>query len=131
MARWRGSWRAGWPRLAGPGGWHLPGTGALARARRRLGPAPLRVLFAACWPGRWLAGTRPGAWAFGRLLAALDGTTLDVPYSAANIAAFGAPPGAEGRAGGWPQVRLLSPDGLRHPRDHRRGVPRLPRPVLI
>jgi len=99
---------AGWlSPLAGPGGWHLPGTGALARARRRAGPAPLRMLFAAL-AGPLAGGDTPGAWAFGRLLTALDGTTLDVPYSAANIAAFGAPPGAEGRAGGWPQVRLLS-----------------------
>jgi hypothetical protein len=37
---------AGWlAPLAGPGGWHLPGTAALTRARRRAGPAPLRLLF--------------------------------------------------------------------------------------
>jgi hypothetical protein len=99
---------AGWlGPLAGPGGWHLPGTGALARARRRVGPAPLRLLF-----GR-LAGpladrATPGAFAFGRLLAALDGTMLDVPCSAANVAAFGAPPGGGHGGGGFPQVRVVT-----------------------
>jgi hypothetical protein len=51
----------------------------------------------------------PGAWAFGRLLAALDGTLLDVPASAANTAAFGAAPsGGGGKAGGFPQVRVVT-----------------------
>jgi hypothetical protein len=93
--------------LAGPGGWHLPGTGALARARRRVGPAPFRILFTALAGPLASSGT-PGAWAFGRLLAALDGTTLDVPYSAANLAAFGAPPSNGGGAGPFPQVRLVT-----------------------
>jgi Transposase DDE domain len=99
---------AGWlSPLAGPGGWHLPGTGALARARRRVGPAPLRLLFRAL-AGPLASSDTPGVWAFGRLLAAVDGTTLDVPYSAASIAAFGAPPSGGGGAGPWPQVRLVT-----------------------
>ena len=99
---------AGWlGPLAGPGGWHLPGTGALTRARRRVGPAPLRMLFRSL-AGPLASGDTPGAWAFGRLLAALDGTTLDVPYSAGNIAAFGAPPAGGGGPGAWPQVRLVT-----------------------
>jgi hypothetical protein len=92
--------------LAGPSGWHLPGTGALARARRRVGPGPLKLLFRALAGPLAGAGT-PGAWQFGRLLAALDATLLDVPYSAANLAAFGAPPNGT-RAGGFPQVRLAT-----------------------
>jgi hypothetical protein len=44
---------------------------------------------------------------FGRLLAALDGTMLDVPSTAANLAAFG-PPQHAGGAGAWPQVRLVT-----------------------
>jgi len=85
---------------AGPGGWHVPGTGALARARRRAGPGPLRELFS-----RLAGPDTPGAFAFGRLLAALDGTIaldgtmLDAPASPANLAAFGLPP-AGGRHGG-------------------------------
>jgi len=100
---------AGWlGPLAGPGGWHLPGTGALARARARAGPGPLRELFARL-AGPLAGPATPGAFAFGRLLAALDGTVLDVPCSPANTAAFGAPPaGGGGAAGGFPQVRLVT-----------------------
>ena len=98
---------AGWlAPLAGPGGWHLPGTGALARARRRAGPAPLRELFTRL-AGPLAGPGTPGAFAFGRLLAALDGTMLDVPCSPANAAAFGAPPSGGGH-GGFPQVRLVT-----------------------
>jgi hypothetical protein len=98
---------AGWlGPLAGPGGWTMPGTSALARARRRAGPRPLKLLF-----GR-LAGPLadqgvPGAGAFGRLLVALDGTVLDVPCTPANVAAFGPPPSWHGLAG-FPQVRLVT-----------------------
>jgi hypothetical protein len=99
---------AGWlGPLAGPGGWRVPGTGALARARRRLGPAPLRLLFARL-AGPLPEAAMPGAFMFGRLLAALDGTVLDVPYSPANIAAFGMPPSQGAGAGGFPQVRLVT-----------------------
>jgi hypothetical protein len=93
--------------LAGPGGWHLPGTGALARARRRVGPAPLRELLTRL-AGPLAGQDTPGAFAFGRLLAALDGTVLDVPATPANLAAFGAPPSGSGGAGGFPQVRLVT-----------------------
>ena len=99
---------AGWlGPLAGRETWPVPGSGALARARRRVGPGPLRVLF------RGLAGPLagpgvPGAWQFGRLLAAVDGTVLDVPCTAANLAALGAPPRGPHGAGGYPQVRLVT-----------------------
>jgi hypothetical protein len=52
----------------------------------------------------------PGATAFGRLLVAIDGSTLEVPYSAANTGAFGSPPTGHGR-GGYPQVRLVTMSG--------------------
>jgi hypothetical protein len=98
---------AGWlGPLAGPGGWRLPGTGALARARRRVGPAPLRLLFARL-AGPLAGPGTPGAFAFGRLLAALDGTVLDVPASPANLAAFGPPPTGGGH-GAFPQVRVVT-----------------------
>jgi transposase IS4-like protein/DDE family transposase len=100
---------AGWlGPLAGPGGWRLPGTGALARARRRAGPGPLRELFTRL-AGPLSGPATPGAWAFGRLLAALDGTVLDVPCTPANIAAFGTPPaGGGGAAGAFPQLRVVT-----------------------
>ena len=95
---------AGWlGPLAGPGGWRVPGTAALARARRRLGPAPLRLLFRQLAGPLAPAGT-PGARAFGRLLAALDGTFLDVPHTPANVAAFGVPHAT----GAFPQVQLVT-----------------------
>jgi transposase IS4-like protein/DDE family transposase len=98
---------AGWlGPLAGRGGWRVPGTGALARARRRVGPAPFKVLFSRLAGPLAAAGT-PGACALGRLLVALDGTLLDVPYTAANIAAFGPPPRRHG-SGPYPQVRLVT-----------------------
>ena len=99
---------AGWlGPAAGPGGWHPPGTGALARARRRVGPGPLRALFGLL-AGPLAGPGTPGARAFGRLLAALDGTLLDVPASTANTAAFGAAPSGSGGAGGFPQVRVVT-----------------------
>ena len=93
--------------LAGPGGWHLPGTGALARARRRAGPAPFKMLFTGL-AGPLAGPETPGAFAFGRLLAALDGTTLEVPATGANIAAFGPPPSSRHSTGGYPQVRVVT-----------------------
>ena len=62
--RWQGSWR-------------VPTTAAIARARARLGPEPLRALFAAvCTP----LATEATAGAFYRSwrLAAVDGTTFDL-----------------------------------------------------
>jgi hypothetical protein len=83
---------AGWlGPLAGPGGWRVPGSSALARARRRAGPRPLKLLFLRL-AGPLSEAATPGAQAFGRLLVALDGTVLDVPHTPGNVAAFGPPP---------------------------------------
>ena len=100
---------AGWlGPLAGPGGWRVPGSCALARARRRVGAAPFALLFARL-AGPLAGPATPGAMAFGRLLAAIDGTTLDVACTPANIAAWGPPPaGGRGAAGGYPQARLVT-----------------------
>jgi Insertion element 4 transposase N-terminal/Transposase DDE domain len=98
---------AGWlGPLAAGGRWRVPGTGALARARRRAGPGPLRLLFVRL-AGPLAGAGVPGAAAFGRLLVALDGTMLDVPCTAANVAAFGPPHGGGRGGGGWPQVRVV------------------------
>src|SRR6266540_1466206 len=90
--RWRGSWQ-------------VPDKSSIARARARLGPAPLRALFVeVAWP---LATRKTkGAWYRGWRLVALDGTTLDVPDTPANVAAFGRPTGGRGQ-GAFPQVRLV------------------------
>ena len=98
---------AGWlSPLAGRGGWRVPGTSALARARRRAGPGPLKELFSRL-AGPLAGPGTPGVFALGRLLAALDGTVVDVPCTPANVAAFGPPP-SRGGAGGFPQVRLVT-----------------------
>jgi hypothetical protein len=61
------------------------------------------------WLGPLAGPGTPGAFAFGRLLTALDGTVLDVPASPANTAAFGAAPvGGDGRTGGFPQVQVVT-----------------------
>jgi Insertion element 4 transposase N-terminal/Transposase DDE domain len=92
MRRWQGVWQ-------------VPDKSSIARARARLGPAPLRELFVEV--ARPLA-TPPtkGAWYRGLRLVALDGTTLDVADTPANVAAFGRPGGGRGQ-GAFPQVRLV------------------------
>jgi Transposase DDE domain len=82
-----------------------PHKSSIARARARLGPAPLRALFAEV--ARPLATRKTkGAWYRRWRLVALDGTTLDVPDTPANVAAFGRPGGGRG-PGAFPQVRLV------------------------
>jgi hypothetical protein len=74
-------------------------------ARARLGPAPLRALLVEV--ARPLATRKTkGAWYRGWRLVALDGTTLDVPDTPANVAAFGRPGGGRGQ-GAVLQVRLV------------------------
>lgn len=84
-----------------------PGRSQLCMARRRLGVAPVRQLFAQVV--RPLARPEtPGAFYGGLRLMALDGTTLDVPDSPANAAAFGRPSAGASGEGPFPQVRKLS-----------------------
>ncbi|MFE5826589.1 transposase domain-containing protein, partial [Streptomyces erythrochromogenes] len=65
---WAGRWR---------GRWEVPSTGAISRARARLGAEPLRVLFArVCRPVA--TAETVGTWYRGRRVVAVDGTTLDV-----------------------------------------------------
>jgi hypothetical protein len=98
---------------AGTRGYRIATSSALARARRRLGPEPLEQIFTQLCAAA-AAQPCPQARAFGRqlVLAAMDGTTLNVPDTAANAAAFGAPPGVGGKYGGgqagYPQARLLT-----------------------
>jgi transposase IS4-like protein len=103
----------------------IPSASAAIQARRRLGRAPLKALFR-----RLLAPDgglqTPGMTAFGRELALLkvsvDGTRWDVPDTAANRAAFGAPPHAPDRARPLSTNPAASTDRLRHPDPHRCGV---------
>jgi len=90
--RWRGTWR-------------VPTTAAITRARARLGPEPLRALFAeVCQP----VATEAGSGSFYRAwrLVAVDGTTFDLPDTAANAGFFGRPGSPRGAGkGAFPQVR--------------------------
>jgi Insertion element 4 transposase N-terminal/Transposase DDE domain len=94
------------------GRWRIPTVSAAVKARHRLGREPLKALF------RRLRGphadpAEPGMSAFGLHVAlmkvSVDGTSLDVADTAANRAAFGAPPrNGKGATGPFPKIRLLT-----------------------
>jgi hypothetical protein len=88
-------------------GEHAPHRSSLCVARQRLGIAPVRRLFDEVV--RPLAEPdTPGAFYRGLRLMAIDGTTLNVPDTAANDRAFGRPSGGHRGEGAFPQVRKLS-----------------------
>lgn len=84
----------------------MPTAGALAQARRRVGAAPLRFLFDLL-RGPAAVPRGGGTWWRGLLVCAIDGTTLTVPDSPANLARFTRGGGNHGGTG-YPQVRLLA-----------------------
>ncbi len=96
------AWESGWERS-----WAVPSKAAIFRARQRLGPEPLELLFAAVAAPLAGQATR-GAFYRGLRLMSLDGTCLDVPDTPANEAEFGRP-GSSRRVGGgaFPQLRLV------------------------
>ena len=96
---------SGLGRALAAAGWQVPASTALSRVRRRLGEKPFELLF---WrlAGPLGAGTAPWSHTCGLLAVAWDGTTVTVPASAANIAAFGRPGGA--KDGHYPQMRLVT-----------------------
>ena len=79
-----------------------PTSSALTQARRRIGVRPLAALFAL------LAGPAAGAerWR-GLLVCAIDGTTMSVPDSSANLAVYGRQTGSHGGSG-YPLLRLVA-----------------------
>jgi hypothetical protein len=84
-----------------------PASTALSAARRRLGEKPLESLFRRlCAP--LSPGTAPWSHVAGLLAVAWDGTTVDTAPSAANTAAFGRPGNGKVKAGGCPQLRLVT-----------------------
>jgi len=95
-----------WSRLVAgldPASVGRPGSSALSQAMRRVGPNPLRELFTL------VRGPAAGAprW-HGLLVCAIDGTSMFVPNSAANEAAFGRQTGRPDAASGYPMLRLLT-----------------------
>lgn len=100
-----GGYRQVWTRLtAGLTGVAVsrPSSSALAQARRRVGVKPLCALF------ELLAGPAVGAarWR-GMLVCAIDGTTLSVPDTPANLACYHRQSSNHGGSG-YPLIRLLT-----------------------
>src|SRR5919112_4792904 len=94
-----------WLRLAGTGP-ALAGKSAITRARARLGPTPLKELFARVVRPLATADT-PEAWYRGHRLVSLDGTTIDLPDAPDLEEHFGRPAASRG-ASSFPQLRLLT-----------------------
>jgi Insertion element 4 transposase N-terminal/Transposase DDE domain len=89
-------------------GWTVPSTAAIWKARLRLGVEPVKQLFAAvCSPVADI-DTR-GAFYRKWRVAAIDGTTFDLPDTTANVEAFGRPPrsGRGEKDVGYPQIRMV------------------------
>lgn len=96
------AWASGWQRA-----WSVPSKAAIFKARQRLGPEPLRALFAAV-AAPLAAPETVGAFYGGLRLVSIDGTCLDVADTAANAAHFGRPGSGRGEGvGGFPQLRLV------------------------
>jgi len=80
----------------------VPTSSALAQARRRVGVKPLAALFAL------IAGPAAGAQRWrGLLVCAIDGTTMSVPDSPANLTVYGRQTGSHGGSG-YPLLRLVA-----------------------
>jgi len=88
-----------------------PSEEALSRARNRLGPVPLRLLFEQV-AGPLATTATPGGFWRGRRVLSLDGTTLDVQDTPANWTRFGGPGTAsesgQALAGGFPKMRVVA-----------------------
>ncbi len=83
-----------------------PSPAALAAARRRIGPAPMRALFDLL-RGPAAGPATKGVWWRGRLVCAIDGTTMCCPDTPANLAVYCKGGGHHGGTG-YPMVRLLA-----------------------
>jgi hypothetical protein len=96
------AWSSGWQRA-----WAVPDKSAIFKARQRLGPEPLELLFGAVASPLANESTR-GAFYRGLRLMSLDGTCLDVADTPANDRAFGRPGSSRREGGGaFPQLRLV------------------------
>jgi hypothetical protein len=96
------AWASGWERS-----WAVPSKVAIYKARQRLGPEPLELLFRAVASPLAQESTR-GAFYRGLRLMSLDGTCLDVADTPQNDAAFGRPGSGRGQGvGAFPQLRLV------------------------
>jgi hypothetical protein len=96
------AWESGWQQA-----WEVPSKGSIFKARQRLGPEPLELLFRAVARPLAVKSTR-GAFYRRLRLVSLDGTCLDVADTPHNDAAFGRPGSGRGQGvGAFPQLRLV------------------------
>lgn len=83
-----------------------PSVAALSQARRRLSATPLRWLLDLLRGAAAVGATTGVRWR-GLLVCAIDGTTMSVPDTGANLARFATHPGNHGGSG-YPLLRLLA-----------------------
>ena len=84
-----------------------PSAAGLAAARRRIGPAPLAKLFDLLRGPAAAGPARKGVWWRGRLVTAIDGTTMCCPDTPANLGVH-RKGGSHHGGTGYPMVRLLA-----------------------
>lgn len=82
------------------------GKAAISQARTRLGAAPLRALWQESAVPMATEG-QPGAFYRGLRLVSIDGSTLDVPDTAENLARFGRQESSRGQSA-FPQLRFVA-----------------------
>jgi hypothetical protein len=90
----------------GWGDWQAPGTGAITRAKAKLGAQPFKLLFARTAKPAGTADT-PGVFHAGLRVVTVDGFTLDVPDTADNAEFFGRGSNGSGTSNPYPQLRAL------------------------
>jgi Insertion element 4 transposase N-terminal/Transposase DDE domain len=99
-----------WDRLAAglPGPAARPTAGALRQARARLGPEPLRALFALLKGPAAVPAGMPGVRWRGLLPVAVDGTVMTVADTPANLAVYSRQKGGPCGDSGYPLLRLVA-----------------------
>ncbi len=93
--------------LNGLGGWQMPTTSSLTKARVRLGPEPARLLFERVAGPVGGPGT-PGVFWLGRRVVTMDGFTCDVPDTEENAEHFGRGANGSGAPNPYPQLRAVA-----------------------
>lgn len=109
-----------------------PAGSALAQARRRIGPAPLRWLFELLRAPAGATPGRNGVWFKGLLVTAIDSTILTVPDTGAVRTRFTKQAGNHGGTG-YPHLNVTSggpPTGHEHLRHEMRSLRCVDRPGI-